>query len=245
MDRRQRRPGAVRRSGFVLYDRDNTPAIRENSVFCLTVGRDGSLWAGTDGGGLLRYRGGVFRSYGVAQGLANEFVRAVIESRDGVLWVGTDDGLFRLEGDRLHRVDGVGKVPRMAVHAIREDRAGNVWVGGSTVLMLRGLEFKEYHLEGDGSANRVKSIVETADGTIWVGTVSGLQRMAPGSARQRAFRASPEHRQHGPRAAGGSRRSALDRQYRRRPDPLLRRAFHPRGDAGQSAEQHGAGAIQR
>ena len=80
----------------------------------------------------------MFRSYGVAQGLANEFVRAVIESRDGVLWVGTDDGLFRLEGDRLHRVDGVGKVPRMAVHAIREDRAGNVWVGGSTILALRG-----------------------------------------------------------------------------------------------------------
>src|SRR5581483_6045430 len=34
-------------AGFLLYDRDNTPAIRENSVFCLTVGHDGSLWAGT------------------------------------------------------------------------------------------------------------------------------------------------------------------------------------------------------
>jgi len=179
-------------AGFVLYDRDNTPAIRENSVFCLTVGRDGSLWAGTDGGGLVRYRGGVFRSYGVAQGLANEFVRAVIESREGVLWVGTDDGLFRLEGDRLHRVDGVGKVPRMAVHAIREDRAGNVWVGGSTILALRGAGFKEYHLEGDGSANRVKSIVETADGTIWVGTVSGLQRMALGARDSGHFERVPD-----------------------------------------------------
>src|SRR5262252_1420993 len=36
-------------AGFLIFDRDNTPAIRENSIFCLTVGRDGSLWAGTDG----------------------------------------------------------------------------------------------------------------------------------------------------------------------------------------------------
>ena len=170
-------------AGFVVYDRDNTPAIRENSVFCLTVGRDGTLWAGTDGGGLLRYSGGTFRSYGTAQGLANEFVRAVIESRNGVLWVGTDDGLFRLTGDRLSRVDGVGRIPALAVHAIHEDREGNLWVGGSTILMLHGASLREYRLEGDSSANRVKSIAETADGTIWAGTVSGLQRL-PRAARE-------------------------------------------------------------
>ena len=87
--------GLVRFDGteFVLYDCDNTP-IRENSVFCLTVGRDGTLWAGTDGGGSLRYRGGVFRSYTAADGIANMFVRAVIESRTGILWVGSLGGRF-------------------------------------------------------------------------------------------------------------------------------------------------------
>jgi ligand-binding sensor domain-containing protein len=193
-------------AGFVLYDRDNTPAIRENSVFCLTAGRDGSLWAGTDGGGLLRYRRGVFRSYAAPQGLTNGFVRSVVESRDGVLWVGTDDGLFRMEpqamgnapqatanaGDRLNRVDGVGKIPRLAVHAIREDRAGNLWVGGSTVLMIHGSDCKEYHIEGYGSANRVKSIVETADGAVWMGTVSGLWRMPRGARESRHFERIPD-----------------------------------------------------
>src|ERR1017187_2926030 len=179
-------------AGFVVYDRDNTPAIHENSIFCLTVGRDGSLWAGTDGAGLLRYRGGVFRSYRAAQGLTNDFVRAVVESRDGVLWVGTDDGLFRLEGERLVRVDGAGKVPALAGHAIREARAGNWWVGGSTVLSIHGADCREYHLEGYGSASRVKSISETADGTIWVGTVSGLQRLARASRDSGRFEKVPE-----------------------------------------------------
>jgi len=172
-------------AGFVLYDRDNTAAFRENSVFCLAAGRDGSLWAGTDGGGLVRYQRGVFRSYSAGQGLTNDFVRAIVEARDGTIWVGTDDGLFRLEGDRLTRVDGVGKTPRLAVHAIREDRAGDLWVGGSTVLRLHGTDGREYHLDGFGSASRVKSIVETKDGTLWVGTVSGLERL-PRAARESA-----------------------------------------------------------
>ena len=48
--------GLVRFDGarFVVFDRENTPQIHENSIFCLTVSRDGSLWAGSDGGGLVR-----------------------------------------------------------------------------------------------------------------------------------------------------------------------------------------------
>src|SRR5437764_3786823 len=50
--------GLVRFDGarFVIFDRENTPQIHEDSIFCLTVSRDGSLWAGSDGGGLVRYR---------------------------------------------------------------------------------------------------------------------------------------------------------------------------------------------
>src|ERR1700691_2090569 len=70
--------GLVRFDGarFVAFERGNTPAIHENSIFCLTVAHDGSLWAGTDGGGLVRYSNGVFRTYGAEDGLTNGFLRA-------------------------------------------------------------------------------------------------------------------------------------------------------------------------
>ena len=186
--------GLVRFDGasFVVYDRDNTPAIRDNSIFCLTASHDGSLWAGTDGAGLVRVKDGKFRSYRAAEGLTNDFVRAVFETREGVLWAGTDDGLFRLDGEHLIRVDGTGKIPALAVHSIREDSAGNLWVGGSIVISIRGDTCREYHLEGYGSASRVKSIAETADGTIWVGTVSGLQRMPRSSRESGRFERLPE-----------------------------------------------------
>jgi signal transduction histidine kinase/ligand-binding sensor domain-containing protein len=186
--------GLVRFDGarFVLYDRENTPEIHENSIFSLTVSHDGSLWAGTDGGGLVRFRNGIFRTYSAKDGLGNDFVRTVYEDREGTIWVGTDDGLFRFAGERLIRVDGSGKVPALAVHAILEDGAGRLWVGGSKLVMIHGNECREYALEGEPSASRVKSILETSDGTLWVGNVSGLQRMSPGSGENGRFEKIPE-----------------------------------------------------
>jgi signal transduction histidine kinase/ligand-binding sensor domain-containing protein len=170
--------GLVRFDGarFVAFERGNTPAIHENSIFCLTVAHDGSLWAGTDGGGLVRYSNGVFRTYGAEDGLTNGFLRAVYEDREGRLWAGTDDGLFQLAGERFVRVDGTEKIPALAVHDIRQDHEGGLWVGGSRLIRILGGESKEYALEGYPSATRVKSILETSDGAVWVGTVSGLQR---------------------------------------------------------------------
>ena len=166
---------------FTLFDRDNTPELKENSVFALLVSRDGSLWIGTEGGGLTRYRDGRFQSYGAADGLSDGFVRALKEDRNGTLWVGTDNGLLRMSGGKLQRVDGMGKTPALAVHAIAEDHLGGLWVGGSRVLRLDHGSAREYHIEGSGSQNRVKSILETADHTVWVGTVSGLHRLDKGA----------------------------------------------------------------
>src|SRR3974390_2443447 len=55
---------------FVLFDRENTPAFRENNVFCLLVTSDRSLWVGMEGGGLLRFRDGGFRAFSGNEGLS-------------------------------------------------------------------------------------------------------------------------------------------------------------------------------
>jgi signal transduction histidine kinase/ligand-binding sensor domain-containing protein len=165
-----------------LFDHGNTPQLEENSVFALLASRDGSLWIGTEGGGLVRFQSGRFRAYGAQDGLSDGFVRTLFEDRGGTLWIGTDNGLLRFAGRRLVRIDGIGAVPAIAVHAIAEDHLGGLWVGGSRLLRLDHGQVREYTLEGGSSQNRVKSILETRDGTVWVGTVSGLHRLAPGAA---------------------------------------------------------------
>ena len=106
---------------FVLYNRENTPAFADNNIFCLMVSRDNTLWIGTEGGGLIRYRYGGFRAFSSADGLTNSFVRTVYQDRAGQIWIGTDSGLFRISGDRLERVDDSATLPLLAVHAIYED----------------------------------------------------------------------------------------------------------------------------
>jgi ligand-binding sensor domain-containing protein/signal transduction histidine kinase len=165
-----------------IYDNENTPELTENSVFSLMVSRDGSLWIGTEGGGLVRYAGGRFHSFGARDGLSDGFVRALLQDRSGTIWVGTDNGLLRFSAGRFERVDGINGTAAIAVHAIAEDHKGRLWVGGSRLLCFDHGTTREYHLPDLSSQNRVKSILETFDGTIWAGTVSGLHRLRPGSA---------------------------------------------------------------
>jgi ligand-binding sensor domain-containing protein/signal transduction histidine kinase len=185
--------GLVRFDGerFQTFNRESTAAFSENNVFCLTVSRDHTLWIGMEGGGLIRYRDGGFRQFSMREGLTNGFVRSIREDTGGRIWVGTDGGLFRWEDEHLRRVDGTALIPAIAVHAIHEDHHGQLWVGGSMLLRMSGNSAIEYTLAGKASQNRIKSITETNDGTMWVGTVSGLQRMTPSD---HSFKTVPEVR---------------------------------------------------
>jgi signal transduction histidine kinase/ligand-binding sensor domain-containing protein len=172
--------GLVRFDGsrFRYYRRENTPALGADSVFCLTVTRDGALWIGVEGGGLVRYHDDHFRKFTALDGLSNNVVRAIFEDRDGLLWVGTDQGLFQLHGERLVRVDATNLIPELSVHVITQARDGAMWVGGSSLLRILAGKTQVYRIPIRRQSQRIKSILQTTDGTIWVGAVSGLYRVA-------------------------------------------------------------------
>ncbi|HKX29895.1 MAG TPA: two-component regulator propeller domain-containing protein [Blastocatellia bacterium] len=171
--------GLVRFDGtsFVVFNRQNTPAFRDDSIYALTVSRDGTLWAGTEGGGMIRYQNGKFRVFGLAEGLTNGFVRVIFEDRDRRLWIGTDAGLFRLQNESVVRVDDRDGVPRIYVHAICEDREGRLLIGGQGLLIRRGAEITYYNSTESQADNSIRTICQTADGVVWLGTISGLRRI--------------------------------------------------------------------
>jgi len=167
-----------------VYGRGMAQPLSVNSIFCVALGKDGSLWAGTEGGGLLRLRGNDLRVYSAADGLTEAFVRSVYEDDRGRIWVGTDDGLFVLEGERLRRVDEAAAFAQIAVHSITQDREHRIWAGGSRLIAIDpDGRARDYPLPGAYSENLVKKILETSDGTLWVGTVGGLNRLEHGRFR--------------------------------------------------------------
>jgi signal transduction histidine kinase/ligand-binding sensor domain-containing protein len=166
-----------------IYGPGMAQALSVNSIFCLTLGKDGSLWAGTEGGGLLHLRGDGLKVYSASDGLTEAFVRTIFEDDRSRLWIGTDNGLFVLEGNRIRRIDQ-GSIAPMGVHSITEDHEHRIWAGGSSLIAIgQNGRAQAFPLPGAYSETTVKKILETADGTIWVGTVGGLQRLEEGRFR--------------------------------------------------------------
>ncbi len=133
-----------------------------------------------EGGGLVRYKDGRFRVFGAAEGLTKSFVRVIFEDKNGNLWVGTDRGLFRMQQESLTRIDGAGGIPNIGVHSICEDREGRLLVGGSGLLILSGRDVAYYTSSETQADNSIRTIRQTSDGAIWIGTISGLRRLENG-----------------------------------------------------------------
>lgn len=102
-------------------------------------GVDGSLWMGTNGGGIVRHAAGRFETMGKADGLCSNLVRALHFDAQGDLWVGTEDrGLCHLalpNGDlsavEVTRVGRGHGLPDYTVHRILDDRLGRYWMSGN------------------------------------------------------------------------------------------------------------------
>jgi signal transduction histidine kinase/streptogramin lyase len=63
-----------------------------NAVVTVCQGRDGVLWAGSNGKGLWRIKDNEKRLFGLADGLSSENVRELYEDSAGILWIGTFGG---------------------------------------------------------------------------------------------------------------------------------------------------------
>src|SRR5205814_9335232 len=94
-----------------------------------------------------------------------------------------DKGLFRMEHETLVRVN------EMAVHSICQDRAGRLLIGGSGLLVLSGTGSAFYRSNANQADNSIRTIRETRDGTLWIGTISGLRRLDGGLAGDPFLRA--------------------------------------------------------
>ncbi|MDP9010747.1 MAG: response regulator [Pseudomonadota bacterium] len=159
---------------FVVFDRNNEPALSSNLILALFVDSAGRLWIGTQDG-LTVLENGQFKSYNAVAGLEHVRIQAIIEDRAGRLWVGTDKGLVEVDHGR-GRVFGTADGLRDAsIRALLEDRRGMIWVATATGGLHRfdGRNFESMLLGQSQVVNLVTSMYEDQDGTLWFGTEAG------------------------------------------------------------------------
>lgn len=177
--------GLVRFDGvqFRVYNRRNTPAIRNNMVQALCEDAEGNVWFGTDEG-LVKLKDGEFTRYTLADGLSSDMVTALAADRSGNVWVGTrGGGLNRFRDGKFTAFTTGNGLSNDKVFSIFEDRHGALWIGtGGGLNRMENFAFTDYPAKSDFSQDVVLSIAEDREGALWIGTrKSGLKRLKEGT----------------------------------------------------------------
>jgi signal transduction histidine kinase len=140
---------------------------------------DGSLWVGTNCGGVSVYGNQRFRVYNETDGLLNSCVWSLAEDNKDNLWLGTwGGGLFRFANHHFTQFgerDGLGGG---IVRAIQAAKDGSLWIAtdGGVSHMLNG-RFRNYTVEDGLSSTRVLAVYQDRSERIWAGTSRGVDRM--------------------------------------------------------------------
>ncbi len=89
----------------------------------------GGVWLGFFLGGIAHYSDGQIRAwYPGGDGLTAGRVGDLQFDKDGALWVATEGGLSRLKNGRVAALNSQSGLPCDAIHWMREDDTGSVWL---------------------------------------------------------------------------------------------------------------------
>jgi signal transduction histidine kinase/ligand-binding sensor domain-containing protein len=162
------------------------PVIPGINVRCLYGDRDGDLWIGTNGDGLVRFKDREVRMFTTRDGLPNNIVMTVLASREGTLWTGANcGGISRFDGRSFRTYDEKDGLKNSCVFALAEDVNQDLWIGtyGGGAFRFRGGRFTQYCKTQGFASNVVRSIVAARDGSIWFATPEAVIQMRNGQVR--------------------------------------------------------------
>lgn len=164
--------GAVRFDGvrFKVFNKQNTPEIKNSFMTSLVEDRGGALWLGSRGSGLLRYQHGRFTRLTTEHGLPDNVVLDLVRDlRSGGLWIGTAKGVSYLENDGVTRYSTEDGLPESPIRSLAAARGGGLWVGTANGDVARFEDGKWTAVEVTHPPQQVLKILEDRTGQLWLG----------------------------------------------------------------------------
>jgi signal transduction histidine kinase/ligand-binding sensor domain-containing protein len=172
---------------FRAQGRDSVePLLTNVAPRSMLADRDGNLWIGTNGDGLIRFRDRPIDMFTTADGLPNNVPMAVLERHDGTIWVGNNcGGLSRFDGKRFVTYAEKDGLLNTCVWALAEDGNEDLWIGtwGGGAFRFKDRKFEQYAQRQGLPGDVVRSIVAAPDSSIWFATNEGLSRLRNGHLR--------------------------------------------------------------
>ncbi len=161
------------------------------SVGDLLEDRNGKIWAASSVGvyQLEKQDDWSLRRFDIAATKRSEDFSQLLEDRSGAIWAGAEIGLYRILADKS-KAQTINE--KMRVESLLEDRDGRVWVGSAgggedeiglhvfSVVDDQPRRIRQFR-KRDGLSDDLwmNSLLETADGRIFVGVGNGLCEYIP------------------------------------------------------------------
>ncbi len=183
-------PGGLSRfDGYAFTNFSSDDGLPDRYVNDLLETRTGAIWIATNGGlaklnpkGLRNNAENPLFSVYVPDNPKARQILNLFEDTDGQILAGTSDGLYRLaetDGKAALEVVNLGNrlTEMLEITAIIKDRSGVLWVGTWANGLLRLLpdgNVEQYTLVHGLPGMNIDSLLEDANGRIWVGMRAGI-----------------------------------------------------------------------
>ncbi|UCF65261.1 MAG: helix-turn-helix domain-containing protein [bacterium] len=179
--------GLVRFDGinFKIYNRQNTPVLKNDCITTLHLDSEKRLWIGTEGGGAYFLQDGEWTSLSSKEGLSHDYVRAIISDTEGNVWIGTDYGLNRYGPEGIQRYITDQGLTDNTIRALSLDKQGFLWIGthrGGLMQFMNGI-VRIYNHRQDLPPGPILSLFTDQRNQIWIGTMQGLYFLQGGRVR--------------------------------------------------------------
>jgi signal transduction histidine kinase/ligand-binding sensor domain-containing protein len=156
--------------------------------------REGGLWIGTSGQGLLHVHQGRTDVFTPADGLSGDHINSLFEDREGNIWAATNDGLDHFRDFAVPTISSKRGLSTGNVYSVLAARDGSVWLGTpdglngwndgqitiyrqrSGRLLTRPAQQGSAREVNDSGLpdNAVESLFQDDRGRIWVPNVRGI-----------------------------------------------------------------------
>jgi len=150
--------------------------------------RNGAIWMGFWGGGLIRYDRWRFTRFNIGDGVPAGMIFALLVDSAGRLWIGSNNGglgLVQHPGSAQLHVAAYTTAKRLAsntIYCIVEDQAGRIYActaKGVDRLNPNTGDIKHFSVADGLAHGQLVSALRDASGNLWFATTQGLSRLSP------------------------------------------------------------------
>ncbi len=168
-----------------LENYGNKEGLASNQLLCLEKDREGNVWMGSNGDGLMQWHGDAFSHFTLGNGLPNLKIMGLDQDSDGGIWIATDGGGIAKFTDKnklkdiqvIHEGNGL---PSNYITSIAVGKGSNphIWIGTANrgLVKFDGKGFAVFNDASGLEISRINTVFVDSKGLVWCGTADGISK---------------------------------------------------------------------